>query len=176
MTNFLDVVANSVNIQESLLFYDYFGLTQKSLDLNTLYKARGAKYITTLFYLIRVPFTYNNSLLLGGLKDVFYDLILKLYDIDQELTIKILTNIIYWKDLLNIWAKINEMDIDKKAKFAKYDFLIRSIRQIINNQRSIDLQKIKSGDNNISLLGKYCVAENSHFDLKAYWYNIIIMD
>lgn len=172
MTNFLDVVANSVNIQESLLFYDYFDLVQKNIDLNTLYKARGSKYITTLLYLIRVPFRYEKALLLGGLKDVFYDLILKLYDIDQELAIRILKNTIYWKDLLNIWAKINKMNIDKKEKFAKYDFLIRSIRHIINDQRSIDLKKVKSGDYNISLLGKYCVAENSHFDNKAYWYNI----
>ena len=175
MTNFLIKVANSLNIEESLLIDDYFRLIKNDINFNTLYNVRGTKYIATLLYLIRIPFifeTHTSSQFLDGLKNVYYDLILKLYDLDQDLTISILKNTIYWKDLLNIWAKINKMNIDKKEKFAKYDFLIRNIRKIINNKRSIDLKKVKSGDYNISLLGKYCVAENSHFDNKAYWYNI----
>ena len=54
MTNFLIQVANSLDIEDSLLTDDYFQLIQNKLDFKTLYNARGPKYITTLLYLIRV--------------------------------------------------------------------------------------------------------------------------
>ena len=175
MTNFLIQVANSLDIEDSLLTDDYFQLIQNKLDFKTLYNARGPKYITTLLYLIRVPFRFevnNHSYYLEGLKKLYYKLILQLYDLDQNLTINILENTIYWKDLLNIWVEVNKLQLNKKDRFAKYDLLIRSIRKIINDQRSIDLKKVKEGDSNISLLGKYCVSENSYFDKNAYWFNI----
>jgi len=134
-----------------------------------------------------------------GCKNIYYEYIIELYNYYPETIINLFRSgepfiYGYWKDALNIWEKINKIDMDIKYKYDKYNNLINALRYAMLFQRSEDLQLInltfgdmrgKTGDefkeylkiNNskvsgisISNVGKYCVREGTHFDKTAYWY------
>ena len=134
-----------------------------------------------------------------GLKNVFYEYILELYNFYPKTIIELIKERAiyrygYWKDALLIWKKINAKEMDITEKFQKYDPLIKAFRESILTQREEDLDQVYSSfpANNIknmnenqfkqlvsdtpginiqiSYVGKYCVRENSSFDKTAYWY------
>ena len=138
-----------------------------------------------------------------GLKNVFYEYIIELYNYYPLTIIEIIKSKYifmfgYWKDALNIWDKINQLELDTDYKYRKYNLLIEALRYCMITQRAEDLDVIynKFGYDtikdmnesefrdflkdktdvklNISYIGKYCVRENSSFDKKAYWY--LLMD
>ena len=134
-----------------------------------------------------------------GLKNVFYEYIIELYNYYPQTVIDIIRarDVFmygYWKDALLIWDKINQIQWDLPYKFIKFNPLIEALRDAMLAQRSEDLDSIynKFGYNtikdmnetefkgflsdkkdtilNMSYIGKYCVRENSSFDKKAYWW------
>jgi len=136
-----------------------------------------------------------------GCKNIFYEYILELYNYYPDTVASLFkTPAIYtygyWKDLLNIWVKINELPLDDKTKFSKYDKLIRAFRYAMIKQRSEDINELgihlystqfkhmkseqfksyvrehtdELKNVQISNVGKFCVRENTSFDHKAYWY------
>jgi len=172
MTNFLSLVAEKFKFNENNLFSDYTKILEDSNYFNTIINERNELYITSIITLVRVPFA-EYGIFFDGMKDKYYDMILELYDMKPLLTTRILENSIYLKDLLNLWVRINNIDKSKEEIFEKYNNLIKNIRTIINNRRAENLNKIKANDlDNLNLIGKYCVNENSKFDKEAYWYNM----
>ena len=172
MTNFLSLVAEKFKFNENNVFSDYTKILEDSHYFKTIVNEQNEPYITSIITLVRVPFT-EYGIFFDGLKDKYYDMILALYDMKPLLTTRILENSIYLKDLLNLWVLINKIDLPKEDLYAKYNNLIRNIRTIINNKRAENLNKIKENElDNLNLIGKYCVNENSYFDKNAYWYNM----
>jgi len=138
-----------------------------------------------------------------GCKNIYYEYILELYNYYPDTIVELFRSAVpfmygYWKDALNIWVKINELDMDIRSKYSKYNKLIEAFRYAMLYQRNKDLEiiynlfdedKIKfrymNSDKfkrfldrttkdyktlNITNVGKYCVRESTSFDTKAYWY------
>lgn len=137
-----------------------------------------------------------------GCKNIYYEYILELYNYYPETIITIFKSGLpfiygYWKDALNLWVKINELDMDIISKYTKYNNFIEALRHSILAQRGKDLEemynlykgnkvkKMNSGDFKnyvktrnldysslkLSNVGKFCVRENTSFNKSAYWYN-----
>lgn len=106
---------------------------------------------------------------------------------------RIFGSIAYWKDILIIWGMINNMEMDDKAKYIKYNSLILAFRSSMMGQRSDDLTEIdrciapnrvrdiskemvvdlvreSDKDISISMVGKYCVRESSAENKRLYWW------
>ena len=134
-----------------------------------------------------------------GLKNVYYEYIIELYNYYPRTIIELVNKrdmfmYGYWKDILLIWEKINNIDISIEDKYLKYNPLITAFRHTIIQQRGEDLDSvyetfgfntikdmnetqfttlltIKEDINiKISYIGKYCVREKSSFDKKCYWF------
>jgi hypothetical protein len=136
-----------------------------------------------------------------GCKNIYYEYILELYNYYPETIITIFKSGLpfmygYWKDALNIWVKINELDMDIISKYTKYNNLIEALRHSMLAQRGRDLESmyiffegnkfkkmnsydfkdyIKNNDldfNSLTLskVGKFSVRENTSFNRSAYWY------
>jgi hypothetical protein len=109
---------------------------------------------------------------------------------------RIFGDMAYWKDILLIWGMINDMTMEDKAKFAKYDPLIIAFRQSFMEQRTEDLKALdefisparirdiskddlkdllKAADvtpPKLSMIGKYCVREKSTENKHLCWWII----
>lgn len=139
-----------------------------------------------------------------GIKNVVYEYILELYNYYPQTIISIMTDgsfftYGYWKDLLNIWVKINQLQMTDMDRYVKYNQLIEAFRDAMINQRTEDLRVVytaykgtdiksmkrqrfmdlvssnpvdftKVSQHRISLVGKYLVREGTSFDKKAFWY------
>jgi hypothetical protein len=138
-----------------------------------------------------------------GCKNIYYEYILELYNYYPETIITIFKSGLpfiygYWKDALNLWVKINELDMDIISKFTKYNKFIEALRHSMLAQRGKDLEvmynlykgnKVKKMNSEefkdyvkksdldyssltLSNVGKFSVRENTSFNRSAYWYNI----
>ena len=138
-----------------------------------------------------------------GCKNIYYEYILELYNYYPETIITIFKSGLpfiygYWKDALNLWVKINELDMDIISKFTKYNKFIEALRHSMLAQRGKDLEvmynlykgnKVKKMNSDdfkdyvgtsdldyssltLSNVGKFSVRENTSFNRSAYWYNI----
>jgi hypothetical protein len=137
-----------------------------------------------------------------GFKMVFYLYILELFNVYPTIVCELFRCGIvavygYWKDYLNIWKLVNELEMPIKQKYDKYNPLIQAIREGILNQRREDTQTIREYcrknsfdfdfstvpqfqefikehpsdfNGNISMVGKYCVRESSSFNRDCYWF------
>jgi hypothetical protein len=135
-----------------------------------------------------------------GCKNIYYEYILELYNYYPETIISIFRSgqpfvYGYWKDALNIWEKINKIEMDVKYKYDKYNNLIMALRYAMLSQRKEDLAEIDNKckrnmkgtssnefrdyikhekiNINVSTVGKFCVREGTHFDKTAYWYIMV---
>jgi hypothetical protein len=138
-----------------------------------------------------------------GCKNIYYEYILELYNYYPETIISIFRSgqpfvYGYWKDALNIWEKINKIEMDVKYKYDKYNNLIMALRYAMLTQRKEDLDEIDNKCHrnmkgttsdefreyikqnkmniNVSNVGKFCVREGTHFDKTAYWYVMVNQD
>jgi hypothetical protein len=117
-----------------------------------------------------------------GCKNLFYLYIIELYNTFPEPIIELAQTGIfalygYWKDYLNIWKIINEIDMPVESKFIKYNPLITAFRSAILEQRSKDLKRVRNYINKdkknlgISFVGKFCVRESSSMNNSCSWFN-----
>ena len=131
-------------------------------------------------------------------KLVSYNLFLALYELYPEKCIelvekRIFKEIGYWKDIYLIWGIINDLPLNDRDRYIKYNSLIKQFRKSIIEQRLEDLRTLnqfikpntlsnitnitlrelmESSDDSpdISNLGKYCIREKSKLNNKLYWY------
>jgi hypothetical protein len=111
---------------------------------------------------------------------------------------RIFGDMAYWKDVLLIWGMINDMDMEDKAKFSKYDPLITAFRQSFMEQRTEDLKALDEFITparirdipkdelvgllkaegvklpSLSMIGKYCVREKSSENKHLCWWIISV--
>ena len=109
---------------------------------------------------------------------------------------RIFGDMAYWKDILLIWGMINDLDMEDKAKFSKYDPLITAFRQSFMEQRTEDLKALDDFITparirdipkdtllgllkaegvklpSLSMIGKYCVREKSAENKHLWWWII----
>ena len=139
-----------------------------------------------------------------GIKNVSYVYLIELYNFYPQTVIDIMRDSSfftygYWKDILSMWAKINDIEMNDADKYTKYNPLIEAFRDAMIRQRTEDLRVIYNAhkgtrinsmsrtkflefvaahpvdysavsSHKISLVGKYLVREGTSFDKKAYWY------
>ena len=95
-------------------------------------------------------------------KDICYESILQLYDYNSEIILyliklDIFSEFGYYKDYFNIWKKICQLynDANTQGKrntiYEKYNMLIKSIIDIINNQRNYDLKYVDRHIKNLNI-------------------------
>ncbi len=108
-----------------------------------------------------------------GEKLITYQLLLEIYKTYPDLVCKVIELLPfygYYKDLFEIWEIICKSTCLDAEKFMKFGPLISSIVTIIIQQLKTDLESIKSGNNNISLLSKWLPRTNNHYDKNCYWF------
>ncbi len=82
-----------------------------------------------------------------GMKRVYYDYFLRLYDEYPDTVISLVKSMEifkfgYWKDAIQIWTKINGYTMSDRAKYIKYNPLILALREAILVKRVEDLRKV----------------------------------
>ncbi len=183
---------------------------QMILELSSKSEQERGEYVHDIFMLAfhkRSTSKTNSNILISdgeGCKNIYYEYILELYNVYPVTIVDLFKSGVpfvygYWKDALNIWVKINELDMPAKEKYIKYNDFIKAFRYAMLTQRNIDLDIIKTtfsrtaidtmnseqfkaflrttdvncSDISISNVGKFCVREGTSFDKSAYWYNLV---
>jgi hypothetical protein len=93
-----------------------------------------------------------------GFRKLFYIYILELYDLYPRVVISLAKSGIfalygYWKDYLNIWTMINEMDMTDMERYTKYNDLIAAFRKVMLTKRSQDNKALR----------KYCTQHGFNY-------------
>ena len=207
-TKLLDSFTNLIKDTPSEMVKE--AVKQMILELSSKSEAEKGEYVHDIFMLAfhkrSTSKTSSNTLISDGegCKNIYYEYILELYNYYPVTIINLFRSGVpfvygYWKDALNIWVKINELDMPLNEKYIKYNDFIKAFRYAMLTQRNIDLDVIKTtfsrtaidtmnseqfkaflntkdvnySNISISNVGKFCVREGTSFDKSAHWYNLV---
>ncbi|MBD74047.1 MAG: hypothetical protein CMM96_00935 [Rickettsiales bacterium] len=163
-----------------------------------------AQYVTDIFRLMAHKREPSRDKTDGGegIKNYPRIMFLRLYDTYPQTCIDLVKSGFfahygYWKDLLVIWAMVNETGtLTKRQRFDHYNPLILAIRETYLKARTEDLrtlmdfvapkklqdydkdaftrfidQQMETGElPDLCPVGKWCVREDSEYDKRSYWY------